>query len=218
MHGAGEEQKKVTTDDTPIKDTPSTLPPMCEMEPDTMINKEIGIDSPSKQVAKVDTFKSKYYGDNPEIVIVKNWCQEEEKMAVHYMVKGAKLDENSSKEEYYDHYRTVVEALKRYGGPYRRKMENDFWRIEGKVTKEEMKNHVLKFWNSGDIIRHNPFLHRNLWGRKENWSETGVKWKRRQRKRGGCDQEGENGVVPHGGYDQEGKDGAILVDLCEEEV
>ena len=122
-------------------------------------------------------------------------------MAVHYMVKGAKLDENSSKEEYHDHYKTVVEALKKYGRPYRRKMENDFWRIERKMTKEEMKSHVLEFWSSGDIIRHNPFLNRNLWGRTENWNETGVKWERKR-----------------GGYDQEGKNGAILMDLCEEEA
>ena len=103
------------------------------------------------------------------------------------MVKGAKLDENSSNEEYHDHYRTVVEALKKYGRPYRHKMENDFWRIKGKMTQEEMKNHVLEFWSSGDLVRHNPFLNRNLWGRTENWNETGVKW---ERKRGGYDQEG----------------------------
>ena len=122
-------------------------------------------------------------------------------MAVYYMVKGAKLDENSSNEEYHDHYKTVVEALKKYGRPYRHKMENDFWRIKGKMTQEEMKNHVLEFWSSGDLVRHNPFLNRNLWGRTENWNETGVKWERKR-----------------GGYDQEGKNGAILMDLCEEEA
>ena len=198
---AGEEQKEVTADDTPINVTPSTLPPMCEMEPEIMTDKKLRDDSPPKRVTKVDTFRSKYYGDNPEIVIVKNWCQEEEKMAVYYMVKGAKLDENSSNEEYHDHYKTVVEALKKYGRPYRHKMENDFWRIKGKMTQEEMKNHVLEFWSSGDLVRHNPFLNRNLWGRTENWNETGVKWERKR-----------------GGYDQEGKNGAILMDLCEEEA
>merc|ERR1712020_400322 len=65
-HEAGEEQKEVTTDDTPIKVTPSTLPPMCEMEPDTMTDKELRADSPPKRVTKVDTFRSKFFGDDPE--------------------------------------------------------------------------------------------------------------------------------------------------------
>ena len=44
-------------------------------------------------------------------------------MMVFYMVIGAKLE---IEEEYRDHYKTVTEALKRYGRSYRHKMENDF--------------------------------------------------------------------------------------------
>ena len=69
------------------------------------------------------------------------------------------------------------------------------------MTQEEMKNHVLEFWSSGDLVRHNPFLNHNLWGRKENWNETGVRWERKR-----------------GDYDPEGENGAILMDLCEEEA
>ena len=72
---------------------------------------------------------------------------------------------------------------------------------QGTMTREERKDHVLEFWCSGDIVRQNPFLHRNLWGRKENWNEVGVKWERKLE-----------------GYDLEGEDGAILMDLCEEEA
>ena len=61
---------------------PSTIPPMCEMEPDTMMTKDIKNDPPPKRVCTVDEYHSKYYGDNPEIVIVKDWCKEEEKMMV----------------------------------------------------------------------------------------------------------------------------------------
>ena len=50
----------------------TTLPPMCEMEPDTMVVKKIRNDPPPKRIRTIPEYKSKYYGDNPEIVIVKD--------------------------------------------------------------------------------------------------------------------------------------------------
>ena len=116
---------------------------------------------------------------------------------VFHMVKGAKPE---TEEEWRDHYKTVTEALKRYGVSYRRKMDCDFWKIKGPTTREEQMDRVLEFWCAGDIVPQNPFLHRNLWGRKDD--KRTVKWERNKLE----------------GYDPEGEDGAILMDLCEEET
>ena len=175
----------------------STIPPICEMEPVTMVVKKVRNDPPPKRVCTNDGYKSKYYGDNPEIVIVKDWCEEEEKLKVFYKVKGAKPE---TEEEWHDHYNTVTEALKRYGKPYRRKMDHDFWRIERSMTREERKERVLEFWHAGDIVPQNPFLHRTLWGRGKGYQS--VKW------------DDKNLEV----YNQEGEDGMILIDLCEDET
>ena len=113
------------------------------------------------------------------------------------MVKGAKPE---TEEEWHDHYKTVTEALKRYGESYRRKMDHDFWRIERSMTREERKERVLEFWRAGDIVPQNPFLHRSLWGRRNDYQS--VKWDRKKLE----------------GYDPEGEDGTILIDLCEEET
>ena len=48
----------------------STLPPMCELEPDVMETRCV---IPPPKRTRPD-FKSKYFGDNPEITIVKDWC------------------------------------------------------------------------------------------------------------------------------------------------
>ena len=142
-------------------------------------------------------FKSKYFGGNPEITIVKDWCEVEEKLKVFYMVKGANP---VTEEEWDDHYQTVMESLKRYGSFYRRKMELDFWKIDRTMTPEERKSKVLEYWSCGDITPQNPFLHRSLWGRKQDYQSVG--WSGR-----GLDD----------GYDRDGKGGVILMDLCEEE-
>ena len=62
----------------------STLPPICEVEPDVMETR--CVIPPPKRIRP--EFRSKYFGDNPEITIVKDWCAVEEKLKVLYMVKG----------------------------------------------------------------------------------------------------------------------------------
>ena len=112
------------------------------------------------------------------------------------MVKGANP---KTEAEWDDHYQTVTEALKRYGSSYRRKMDHDFWRIEQTMTPEERKDRVLEYWCAGDIVPQNPFLHRNLWDRKNDYQSVG--WNRRKLD----------------GYDPNDDGEVILIDLCEEE-
>ena len=150
-------------------------------------------------------FRSKYFGDNPEITIVKDWCDQEEKLKVFYKVKGANP---VTREEWEDHYQTVIEALKRYGPSYKRKMEHDFWRIEKTMTPEKRKGKVMEFWNAvshtGKVTGRNPYLHRVLWERKDNTQKVKA--------------EDDDYVDPNNeGYDPDGKDGAILVDLRDED-
>ena len=117
------------------------------------------------------------------------------------MVKNANPE---TEEEWIDHYKTVTEALKRYGISYRRKLDHEFWKIDSSMTREERKERVLEFWCAGDLVPQNPFLHRSLWGRKratESFPRLNIKWDRRNPE----------------GYDPEGEDGTILIDLCEEE-
>ena len=103
-------------------------------------------------------------------------------------------------EEWEDHYQTVTEALKKYGSSYRRKLNHDFWRIERTTTPEERKSKVLEFWSAGDIVPQNPFLHRSLWGRKNDYQSVG--W---------------NGQGLEG-YDPNGEGEVILSDICEKET
>ena len=183
-----------------INASTSTLPPLCELEPDVMETRCV---IPPPKRTRPD-FRSKYFGDNPEITIVKNWCDQEEKLKVFYKVKGANP---VTREEWEDHYQTVVEALRRYGPSYKRKMEHDFWRIERTMTPERRRNKVMEFWNAvshtGKVTGQNPYLHRVLWDRKNNTQKIKVK---------------EDNYVDPGdeGYDPDGKDGAILIDLCDE--
>ena len=190
------ELNRVDSSTTNAQVATSTLPPMCEVEPDIMETR--CVIPPPKRIRP--EFKSKYFGDNPEIVIVKDWCEVEEKLKVFYKVKGA---DPVTKEEWDDHYQTVTEALKRYGSSYKRKMEHDFWRIERTMTPEKRKSKVMEFWSAvchtGDVTHQNPFLHRSLWGRRHDhqpvgWSGRGLE-----------------------GYDRDGEDGVILMDLCEED-
>ena len=179
----------------------STLPPLCELEPDVMETRCV---IPPPKRTRPD-FRSKYFGDNPEITIVKDWCDQEEKLKVFYKVKGANP---VTREEWEDHYQTVVEALRRYGPSYKRKMEHDFWRIERTMTPEKRKGKVMEFWNAvshtGKVTGRNPYLHRVLWERKNTTQKIKV--------------EDDDYADPGDeGYDPDGKDGAILMDLCEED-
>ena len=177
----------------------STLPPLCELEPDVMETRCV---IPPPKRTRPD-FRSKYFGDNPEITIVKDWCDQEEKLKVFYKVKGANP---VTREEWEDHYQTVVEALRRYGPSYKRKMEHDFWRIEKTMTPEKRKGKVMEFWNAvshtGKVTGRNPYLHRVLWERKDTTQRIKA--------------EDDDYVDPgNEGYDPDGKDGAILMDLCD---
>ena len=128
-----------------------TIPPKCEWEPDVMIVKEVQNGSPIKRFRANTEEEDK---EHPEIFIVKEHDQ------VFYMIKGASPE---TEEEWTAHNLRVRDVLRRHGT---HKINCDFWRIRGPLSREERMDRVLEFWRAGDIVPRNPFLHKSLQDRK----------------------------------------------------
>ena len=185
-----------------------TLPPMCEMEPDIMIIKEVQNDPPSKRV-RTNTRDTDMNDETcPEIIIVKANEQ------VFYMIKGASP---RTEEEWTTHNMKVRETLRRHGT---HKINCDFWRIRGPLSREERMDRVLEFWRAGDIVPRNPFLHKSLRERENKQRSSRDEDLKGYASTGDEDLEGYTPTADEdlAGYAPTGEDGKILDDICELET
>ena len=102
----------------------------------------------------------------------------------HYMVKRP---DPSDEKSLALHHKQAWEELKTHGT---HKINCEFWKIRGPISREDRMERVLESWRAGDIVPQNPFLNSNLW---KNTSA---------------------GTDDHlAGYSESGEDGKILSDI-----
>ena len=106
----------------------------------------------------------------------------------HYMVKRP---DNGTEEEIANYHKRVWEELKIHGT---HKINTEFWKIRGPISKADRMERVLEFWRAGDVVARNPFLSSKLWG-----SPTMDKSHTKK--------------DDMAGYSESGEDGRILSDL-----
>ena len=107
----------------------------------------------------------------------------------HYMMKGADL---RTEEDLAKHDKLVWEELKIHGT---HKINSEFWKIRGPISRADRMERVLESWRAGDIVPRNPFLNSNLWRRTTM-------------------ERASRGKDDHlAGYSESGEDGRILSDI-----
>ena len=170
-----------------------------------MIVKEVQNGSPVKRVR---TNTKNDDEECPEIIIVK------ENEQVFYMIKGASP---KTEEEWTAHNLKVREMLRRHGT---HKVNCDFWRIRGPLSREERVDRVLEFWRAGDIVPRNPFLHKSLIKRNIERGSSGDEDPECYIPTGDNDLESDTPTAGKDleGYSPTGKDDKILADICELET
>ena len=77
----------------------------------------------------------------------------------HYMVRRPDL---TTEEDLAKHHKQAWEELKIHGT---HKINSEFWKIRGQISREDRMERVLESWRAGDIVPRNPFLNSNLWNR-----------------------------------------------------
>ena len=113
-------------------------------------------------------------------------------MQYHYIIKGADI---RTEEALAEHDKVVWEELRKHGT---HKVNSEFWKIKGPISRKDRMERVLEFWGAGDIVPRNPFLHSSLWGRNAKRDAS----------------RGENDSLA--GYSESGEDGKILTDIRDE--
>merc|ERR1711974_440203 len=177
--------------------TPTT-PPECEQEPDMMDSTTVStpptaVDeaSPPKRIRT--EYQEQEVMPKREVAIGNRFGRDG--YQYHYLLKGAIPE---SVEEVIDHNKAIREELGKPGAVHR--INSQFWKIRGPISREERMERVLDFWRAGDIVPRNPFLHSNLWG---------VETEREKSER-------RSGIEYLSGYSESGEDGRILTDLRDE--
>merc|ERR1712001_371422 len=69
---------------------------------------------------------------------------------------------HGTEEEIANHHKRVWEELKIHGT---HKINTEFWKIRGPISKADRMERVLEFWRAGDVVARNPFLNSKLWNR-----------------------------------------------------
>ena len=176
----------------------STTPPECEPEPDMMTSTSIPtppitVDeaSPPKRI-RTD-YQEQEVMPQREVAIGNLFGKDG--YQYHYLLKGVTP---RTAEDAWEHDKTVREELEKPGVVH--KINSQFWKIRGPISREERMERVLDFWRAGDIVPRNPFLHSNLWG---------VETKRERSER-------RSGIEYLAGYSESGEDGRILADIRDE--
>ena len=187
----------------------STIPLDCESEPEVMVDTEIPrspaatpCGSPPKQPRVNEREQASATDQRPAVTIHKLYMEDTEEACLaniqhgvrgvheyHYMVKRP---DHGTEEEIASHHKRVWEELKTHGT---HKINSEFWKIRGPISRADRMERVLEFWRAGDIVPRNPFLNSNLWNR--------ATMERASR--------GKNDNLA--GYSESGEDGRILDDI-----
>ena len=121
-------------------------------------------------------------GEEPSLYSINNQHGIKGVYEYHYMVKRP---DHAAEEEITNHHKRVWQELKTHGT---HRINAEFWKIRGPISKKDRMERVLEFWRAGDVVERNPFLSSKLWDKPQRKEDLA-------------------------GYSESGDDGRILTDL-----